>query len=92
MKNITGKIQLGINIGIILFAVFGYIYGAGKITASIQQNTSAIQKNTTTIQKNQAEIIILRIEKAETKNEIKNMNEKLFEISSDVKQLLQKTK
>ena len=91
-KNITNKIQLVFNIIILVIAIGAYIYGAGKLTASIQSNTIAIQKNTATIQRNEAQITLLRINKAETNNEIKNMNDKLSEISSDLKKLLQKSK
>ena len=62
-----------------------YIFMAGKITQSINQNTIAIQQATTSIQKNTADIVNLQIEQRGSNVVITNVNALLQEIREDVK-------
>ena len=86
--NFFNKANIIIPTLLFLIMIGTYLYGAGKITACIQQNTVVIQKNTSEIQKNSAEIVKLKEYKAETATEIKNINNKLSDIHRDVKELI----
>lgn len=84
------KANLVLPSALFLITLMTFIFTAGKLTESINHNTAAIQNNTVQIQKNSAEIMTLKEYKASSETELKNMNEKLCEISSDVKELLKK--
>lgn len=74
------------------FTIIGFGVGFGQLMSQIQNNTIAIQANTKAIVSIRDDLNNTKVENATIKADLKNMNNKICEISMDVKELLKKSK